>query len=177
MNASIRAARVEDLAGINRIYNHYIDGSTATYAEAPMSQAERLAWWHGHEGRYPVLVAEGGNGELLGWASASEYRPRAAYRFTVEDSVYLRPDLPGRGLGTQLLRALLEASARRGFRTMLAFISADQQPSLAVHRKAGFVDVGCLRRIGFKFGRWLDVAILQVELAAAADDDSQAGRS
>jgi phosphinothricin acetyltransferase len=163
MSSRIRPAQTGDLAAINEIYNHYVTTSTATFAEEPTGAAERQQWWLEHEARYPVLVIEADR-RLIGWASLSPYIRRSAYRFTVEDSVYLRPEVCGRGLGRALLGELLEAGRAAGFRTVLALICTEQLPSLRLHAGLGFREAGRLIRVGYKFERWLDTVIMQRDL-------------
>jgi phosphinothricin acetyltransferase len=160
MNPSIRDARLGDLPAINDIYNYYVSNTTATFHEQPMSIEERRAWWAEHEGKYPVLVAESA-GQLLGWAELSCYSGRCAYRFTVEDSIYLQPEACGQGLGRSLLAALLDRGAGADYHSVVAVIGAESEPSIGLHRALGFREVGWLREVGFKFGRWLDVVIMQ----------------
>lgn len=160
MDCTIRDARLDDLDAINEIYNESVLNSTATYDETPVSRAARLEWWHEHGPAYPVLVAER-DGQVLGWASLSRHKERCAYRFTVESSVYLRPDARGQRLGTRLMTALLERVPSLGYHSVIAGVSADQEVSLRLHRGLGFVQVAHFREVGFKFGRWLDVIYLQ----------------
>jgi phosphinothricin acetyltransferase len=160
VNPSIREARPADLAAINEIYNHYVLHSAATFHEQPVSTEERLAWWAEHEDRFPVLVAEEGD-RLLGWAALSPYTGRCAYRFTVENSIYLRPEACGSGLGKVLLTTLLERGRAAGFHSAVAIAVAEGEASLRLHAAAGFREVGRLREVGYKFGRWLDVVLMQ----------------
>jgi L-amino acid N-acyltransferase YncA len=163
MTPRIRPAQAEDLPAINEIYNHYVAASTATFAEEPVDATERQRWWIEHAGRYPVLVVETDRG-LVGWASLSPYIRRSAYRFTVENSVYLRPEACGRGLGRLLLGELLEAGRVAGFRTVLALICTEQDRSVRLHEGLGFREAGRLVGVGYKFGRWLDTVIMQRDL-------------
>lgn len=163
----IRSATVADAGPISAIYNHYVLTSTCTFHELAESVADREVWIREHTGAHVVLVAEDADGEVVGWASLSRFHPRPAFRFTVEDSVYLREDRRGRGLGGKLLAELLNHAGRSGIRTIVAAISADQEASIALHRRSGFVEVGRLQAVGFKFGRWLDLVYMQVEVATA----------
>lgn len=156
----VRTATEADLSAINAIYNHYVVTSTCTYQLEPDSEAERAAWFAAHGERYPVLVAEC-DGDVRGWASLTPFRPRPGYRFTVEDSVYIRADCHGKGLGKQLLANLVDRANALGFRSIIAQISADQAASVSLHHAFGFERVGCLQDVGYKFGRWLDVILLQ----------------
>jgi phosphinothricin acetyltransferase len=113
------------------------------------------------DGKFPYLAAEI-DGAVAGYAYAALYRTRPAYRFTVEDSVYVAPDMQNRGIGRALLAALIEAATARGFRQMIAVIGdSEQAASIALHAALGFVPIGTFPNIGFKFGRWLDTVLMQ----------------
>jgi L-amino acid N-acyltransferase len=163
MTPPIRPATADDLPAINAIYNHYVLHSTCTYQLEPTSPDERQKWFDAHGPRLPVTVALAPDGVILGWASLSTFIGRPAYRFTVENSLYVHPDFLRQGLGRALLSDLLVRSDALGYRNILAVISADQTPSMTLHRQFGFRDAGMLLRVGFKFDRWLDVAFLQRE--------------
>lgn len=169
----VRPAETGDLATINDIYNHYVHTSTCTYQEEPEPIDTRRAWFDRHPPeRYPVLVACAASpgGEIVGWGALSPYRERSAYRFSVENSVYVRPDWQRRGVGSALLRDLVVRAKGIGFRTILAGIDAEQTASVALHAKQGFVQTAHLRQVGFKFGRWLDVYYMQLILTDEATD-------
>ena len=159
----IRLATADDLPAINAIYNHYVMRSTCTYQLEPTSAQERKQWFDAHGSRLPVTVVEAPDGSVIGWASLSTFLGRPAYRFTVENSVYVRHDFHRQGIGRVLLADLIRRSDELGYRNILAVISADQDASMALHRGMGFVEVGRLSRVGYKFDRWLDVAFLQRE--------------
>ena len=159
----IRLAIVDDLPAINAMYNHYVLHSTCTYQLEPTSREDRQKWFGDHGIRMPVTVALSAEGTVIGWASLSTFLGRPAYRFTVENSVYVRPELLRQGIGRALLADLIRRSDELGYRNILAVISADQEASMALHRGMGFVEVGRLLRVGYKFDRWLDVAFLQRE--------------
>ena len=160
---TIRPALREDCAAINDIYNHYVRHDTCTYQTEPDTLSERHAWFEKHGVGHPVLVAEGG-GEVLAWGALSAFHPRAGYRFSVEDSLYVRHDRQQRGLGKALLAELLRAARSHGHHTVIALISADKANSIALHEKFGFSSIGVLRQAGYKFETWLDVAYLQLML-------------
>ena len=162
---SIRLATSADLEAINAIYNHYVLHSTCTYQTEPATIEERRDWFAAHGSQYPVTVAERG-GEVIAWASLSRFHARAAYRPTVENSVYVRHDLLGQGIGTQMLADLVARAKSLGYHSMLALISGDQTPSVKLHERAGFTKVAQLREVGCKFNRWLDVVYLQKMLEA-----------
>lgn len=171
----IRPAALADLPAINAIYNHYVLHSTATYQEEPEPITGREAWFARHGPSHPVTVAVdasgtlGAAGAVVGWASLSPFHARSAYRFTVENSVYLHPDARGRGLGTRLLADLLDRGRALGHRSVVALIDADQPASIALHRRFGFAPAAHLNQVGFKFGRWLDVVYLQLMLDTSTD--------
>jgi len=132
----------------------------------PEAQAD---WIATHDGNpYAGLVAEVGEA-VVGYASLSPINPRPGYRPTVENSLYVHPDWQGRGVGRKLLAALIESAVAGGFRNIVALISADNEASLRVHRAQGFVDAGLLKAVGYKHGRWVDVAYLQLALDAAEE--------
>jgi phosphinothricin acetyltransferase len=167
MSFLLRPATAADLPAINDLYNHYVRHSTATYQLEPTTPAERDAWFAAHDSpgrsppRYPVSVAATGTGEVIGWGALGPFHPRAGFRFTAEDSVYVHPAHHRQGIGRALLQQLLAAAAAAGHRAVVAVISADQEASLRLHAAAGFVEAGRLRGVGHKFGRWLDVVYLQ----------------
>jgi len=166
---TIRPATPTDIPAICRIYADAVRNGTASFEiEAPdeveMARRQKTLL----DGGYPYLVAET-EGGLAGYAYAGAYRPRPAYRFSVEDSIYLDPGHHGRGIGRRLLDALIAESERRGFRQMIAVIGdSAQAPSIALHRAAGFEMIGTIRNVGFKHGRWLDSVLMQRALGAGA---------
>ena len=163
LDIQIRAATVADLRAINDIYNHYVGSSTCTYQEEPESMGDRSAWFAAHGDAHPITVAVVAD-EVVGWGSLSPYRERSAYRFTVENSVYVRHDVQRRGIGRLLLADLIERGRAAGHHTIVAVIDAEQAGSIALHLAMGFRDGGELRELGFKFGRWLNVRYLQLML-------------
>lgn len=153
-----------DIPAISAIYRHYVEHSTATFdleAPGPTYMAEKFG--HMTEAGHPVIVAERA-GDLIGYAYASTYRPRPAYRFTCENSIYLRPDATGLGLGRTLLGELITRSQAFGFKQMIAVITAESAASIALHEKFGFYTVGRHQALGLKFDRWLDVIHMQKAL-------------
>jgi len=159
----VRAARESDLEAINDIYNYFVLNSTCTYQEEPEPLEGRRAWFRHHGKRHPVIVAVE-DGEVVGWGSLSAYHPRSAYRNTVENSVYVHPGHHRRGIGSLLLKDLIVRARRLGHRAIIAGIDADQAGSVALHAKWGFEGAGRLRKVGLKFGRWLDVIYMQLSL-------------
>ena len=162
MSIALRPASLADIAAITRIYAHAVTHGTASFELQPPDEAEMTARMrHLLDGQFPYLIAET-EGAVAGYAYASLYRTRAAYRFTIEDSVYVAPERQGRGIGRALLAALIEASAERGYRQMIAVIGdSEQTASIALHAALGFAPVGTFANIGFKFGRWLDTVLMQ----------------
>ena len=157
---TIRDARAGDLDAINAIYNHYVEHSTCTWQYVPTTAAERRGWFVDRPATHPVTVVEQG-GEVVGYGSLGPFRPREGYRFTVENSVYVRHDCQRLGLGGALLADLLARAQTLGVRSVMAGISADQTGSIALHARYGFVEVGRIPEVGFKHDRWLDLLLMQ----------------
>jgi len=159
---SLRAATAADAPTTAAIYAHHVRTGTASFEIDAPDAAEMERRWRDVTSRgLPYLVAVS-NGEVIGYAYAGPYRPRPAYRFTVEDSVYVHREACGRGIGRVLLAALIEEAERAGARQMLAVIGdADNAPSIRLHAALGFHRVGLLERVGNKFSRWLDVVLMQ----------------
>jgi L-amino acid N-acyltransferase len=161
---SIRLASDGDLAAIDDIYNHYVRTSTCTAQYEPTTPDERRAWFVEHApGRHPVTIAEI-DGRVVGWGSLSRYHSRTGYRFTVENSVYVRHDQQRRGVGRALLDDLIVRARAAEHRTVIASIAGDQAASIALHARAGFVEVGRLRETVLKLETWLDVVYMQLML-------------
>jgi L-amino acid N-acyltransferase YncA len=157
----VRLADLDDADPIRDIYNLEVEGSTATFDLVPRTLDDQRQWLAARAGAFAALVAVGDDGEVAGFASLSPYKDRPAYRTTVEDSVYVRRDRQGHGVGSLLLRRLLEVASASGFHTVMARIEAGGAASLALHTACGFELVGVEREVGRKFGRWLDVAVMQ----------------
>jgi len=169
MTLSIRPATLADIPSITRIYEHAVRHGTASFELEPPDEAEMGRRMRALlDGGFPYLAAEA-DGELLGYAYAGHYRTRPAYRFTVEDSIYVAPQAQRRGVGRALLDALIVESEGRGFRQMLAVIGDSAHVgSIELHRAAGFRMVGTFENVGFKFGRWLDSVMMQRALGPGA---------
>ena len=164
----LRLATAADAEATRRIYNAEVVGSTATFDLRPRSRAEHERWLGHHLGAHPAVVAEvtTPDGPLVaGFAALSPYRERPAYATTVEDSVYVDAAWRGRGIGRALLADVVRRAAEHGFHTVIGRIEAGNAASVALHLACGFAEVGTERQIGRKFGRWLDVTILQRMLA------------
>jgi L-amino acid N-acyltransferase len=157
---TIRRATVEDLSAINTIFNYYVQHSTCTFQIEAETAEARLAWFAARTPEQPVIVAER-DGEVVGWASLSPHRSRGGYRQTAALSVYLRPEDQGQGIGKVLVRKLQDLAGEAGYHTLLGGVCTEQTASMRLHRSLGFVQVAHFREVGFKFGRWLDVAYFQ----------------
>jgi phosphinothricin acetyltransferase len=170
MKIRIRDATAADLPIICEIYRESVLTGTSSYELEPPSDEEMASRFAAITGQnYPYIIAEDGNGRVLGYAYASAFRTRPAYRYLAEDSVYVAPDARGMGVGSTLLDALMSATADLGIRQMIAVIGGASAASIAVHEKAGFKHVGRLPASGFKFGRWLDTVLMQIELGEGID--------
>lgn len=156
----IRLARVSDAEALRQIYNAEVTGTTVTFDLVPRSLADQEAWLEQRSGAHAVIVAER-DGEVIGFASLSPYRDRPAYSTSVEDSVYIRGDQRGTGVGRLLLDELVKLATQHGFHTVLARIVGGHEASIALHRSVGFEVVGTEREVGRKLGRWLDVVVMQ----------------
>lgn len=150
-----------DIPAIAAIYAHYVENSVATFdLSSPTERQMADKFGAMLEADHPVIVLEAG-GVARGFAYASTYRPRPAYRFTCEDSVYLAPDFAGRGLGSRLLAEVIARAGEKGFRQMVAVITASSANSIALHERYGFAHVGRHAALGFKFDAWHDVVHMQ----------------
>jgi L-amino acid N-acyltransferase YncA len=169
VDVAIRKVEESDADMIAAIYAHHVLNGTATYDVDPPSIDETLAKIRRVTGPgWPFIVAEV-EGLVRGYAYATQFRDRAAYRFTAEDSIYVHPDMTGRGVGKALLRALMDQSTAYGFRTIIAVIGGAEPASIAVHASCGFREAGRLKAVGFKFDRWLDSVYMQLELPRAGE--------
>lgn len=167
-SVTLRLATIGDAEQIRVIYNHEVMHTTATFDLVPRSLPDQEAWLADRTGAFAALVAvdlEDVEGHVVGFAALSPYKDRAAYRTSVEDSVYVRRDRNGEGIGSMLLQQLLEVAATSGFHAVFARINTAGDASIALHRKLGFEMVGIEREVGRKFNRWHDVALMQHLLA------------
>ncbi len=162
----IRAARERDLSSVRAIYNHYVTNSVVTFDERPSTlRSWRQKFAMLSKLKLPFLVAESPNGEILGYALVQPWASKSAFRYTVENSIYLGPSAGGKGLGAVLLQALIEACEEVGLREIVAVISdTGAEASVRLHEKFGFVEVGRMGRVGHKFGRDLGTIYLQKSL-------------
>ncbi len=156
----IRPAEKGDARAIAEIYNLEVETSTVTFDLRPRTIEEQEAWIEARSGAYVVLVAVE-DGEVVGFGSLSPYRSRPAYSTTVEDSVYVRRDRQGTGVGRALLEALVEAAAASGFHAVMARIVGGHEASIGLHAAVGFEIVGHERETGRKFNQWLDVILME----------------
>ena len=174
MSLQIRPTTPADLPAITAIYEHAVRTGTATFELEPPDLAEMTQRYEALvAGGFPYLVATL-DGGVVGYAYAGPYRPRPAYRFTVENSVYLDPKSQGKRIGTQLLQALIAESEKRGYRLMVAVIGdLANLASIGVHTRTGFEMVGTHQNVGLKFGRWLDTVLMQRPLGEGASSIPQ----
>jgi phosphinothricin acetyltransferase len=166
---SIRPAEQRDIAAITAIYAHSVRHGTASFEIEPPDEAEMARRRDAVlAGGYPFLVAER-DGEVVGYAYCGPYRVRPGYRWTVEDSIYIAPQVQKQGTGRALLTQLIGECEARDFRQMIAVIGDSAQlPSIALHQSLGFRQVGMLTAVGFKFGRWIDSILMQRALGKSA---------
>jgi phosphinothricin acetyltransferase len=167
--AKIRPAIEADLPAITAIYEHAVRFGTATFELDPPDLAEMTRRFRAlADGQFPYLAADL-DGAVIGYAYAGPYRPRPAYRFSVENSVYFDPKAQGRGIGKLIMQELIAQSEQRGFRQMVAVIGdSANAASIGVHRSTGFRMIGTCENVGFKFGRWLDTVMMQRDLGEGA---------
>lgn len=164
-NVQIRDALDTDLAGILRIYNDAVENSTAIWNDRIVDLDNRRAWLaERHDQGYPVLVAIDEEGQVAGYASFGPWRPHDGFRHTVENSVYVSPDHRGSGIGRSLMKALIERARMLDKHVMVAFIESENRASVHMHQQLGFIHVGQMRQVGCKFGRWLDLTMMQLTL-------------
>jgi phosphinothricin acetyltransferase len=172
----IRGATLEDAAAVGAIYGHHVLHGFGTFEEVPPTDADMA-------GRIasvlklglPYLVAEDEAGGVLGFAYAASFRPRAAYRYTAEESVYIRPDMVGRGVGKALVAEVIRICEAMGLRQLVAVIGdSENAASRALHRSLGFVEIGVGRAFGYKHGRWVDIVQMQRALGPGADTQPDA---
>jgi L-amino acid N-acyltransferase len=166
----VRPATVSDVPAITEIYNDAVRTTTGTFDTEPRSVEDRTRWFREHGDRHPIFVAEGDDG-VLGWGAVSAWSDRRAYDGTGEVSVYVAARARGRGHGRRLLDTLIASARGRGYHSLLARIADGNEASLRLHTSAGFVPSGVMREVGVKFGRRLDVHLLQRMLDEAGGPD------
>ena len=158
---ALRLAALADAERIRTIYNHEVLNTTSTFDLVPRTLEDQQAWLTDRSGAFAAIVAEDPDGSVLGFGALSPYKERAAYRTSVEDSVYVDRTCHGRGIGRLIVTELLHVAALSGFHTVFARIEASGTASRALHASCGFELVGVEREVGRKFHRWLDVAVMQ----------------
>jgi phosphinothricin acetyltransferase len=159
----IRPVAIDDAEAIRAIYNVEVLESTVTFDIVPRTLEAQQQWITEHLGGHPAIVAVEDD-RVIGFASLSPFKARAAYAPTVEDSVYLDRTARGRGVGELLLREIVALGSDHGFHSVMARIVGGHDTSIALHQKCGFQEIGCEREVGRKFGRWLDVVLMQCML-------------
>jgi phosphinothricin acetyltransferase len=173
---SVRTATETDLPHIREIYNHYVMNSTVTFDEERWTlRGLRSKFAHVQKLGYPFIVAVSSSDQVLGFAYVYPWKEKAAYRYTVENSIYLGPASTGKGLGTGLLRELMERSRQAGVKEIIAVI-ADRgaEASIRLHERFGFHQTGTMGRVGFKFDRWLGVVLMQKSLSTGKSQSANA---
>jgi len=169
----VRDAAAADIDGIVAIYNDAVLHTTAIWNEKTVDAANRAAWLADRQRvGYPVLVAIDDGGAVAGYASFGDWRAFDGYRHTVEHSVYVRKDCRGAGIGKTLMVALIDRARRIGKHVLVAGIDAKNAGSIEMHKKLGFEEVGLLKEVGTKFGAWLDLAFLQLQIDSRTDPDA-----
>ena len=156
----IRPAEIKDVPAIAEIYNDAILNTTATFDTEPKSIEDRVLWLKKHGTNYPVLIAEENN-IVVGWASLTQWSDRCAYEKTAEVSVYVHKDQRGKGIGKKLLEQLVAAGEKAGIHYMLARITEGNKTSIHLHELFGFTHIGVMKEVGFKFGKFLDVTLME----------------
>jgi L-amino acid N-acyltransferase YncA len=163
----LRGAAPADLPAITKIYNEAIRTTTATFDTKPQTLRQRLEWFRKHGKRHPVIVAEF-EGKVVGWASLTPWSERAAYDGTAETSFYVKSEFRGRGIGRALKRRTIDEARQLGFHSLIAQVAEGSDASLRINEAAGFKHVGTLKEVGYKFGKLIDVHILQKMLRRGA---------
>ena len=164
MNLQIRSAIESDVSSILSIVNHEIEHSTAIYDYEPRTIEIQLEWFRKKkEEGMPVIVGVS-DGKVIGFATYGIFRPKIAYRFSIEHSIYLAPEVRGMGAGKQLMNTLIDMARQKGFHTMIAGVDAANQTSYQFHKKLGFIEVARFREVGYKFDMWLDLVFMQLFL-------------
>ena len=172
MTYTLRDARHSDLDAITEIYRDSVENGRSSYElTAPTRDEMQQRFEAMVDKGYPYVVAEDSDGIILGYAYAGAYRPRPAYRWTVEDSIYIDKNARGQGLGRALLIELIARCRNLGFRQMIAVIGGPEEGSVALHRALGFEHIGTLQATGYKFGEWLDTEVMQLALGDGRHTD------
>jgi L-amino acid N-acyltransferase YncA len=157
---TLRAAKLDDLYGITEIYNEAIETTVATFDTEPKTLDERRKWFENHGPKHPVFVAEL-DGSVAGWASLSKWSDRIAYAETAEISLYVKEKFRGKGIGKKLLMSIIEEGGKIGLHTVIARIAHGNGASAHLHKLVGFDSIGVMREVGYKFGKRIDVHLMQ----------------
>ncbi len=157
---AIRHATIDDLDAITEIYNDAILKTVATFDTEPKTREDQKSWFECHGTKYPILVAEKNN-RVIGWASLSEWSDRCAYSDTAEISLYIKEEFRGQGIGKKLLKEILQEGQKGGLHTVIARIAEGSEISIHIHKSCGFEHIGIMKEVGRKFGRLLDVYLMQ----------------
>ena len=163
---TIREATSDDAEAIRLIYNHEVENETSTMDLVSRTLQTQREWIAARSGAFCAVVAVDSSGTVLGFGALSEYKDRSGYRSTVENSVYVRRDVARRGIGKQILLHLIETATVSGFHSVIARIEAQSLESRGLHSSCGFELVGIEKQVARKFGKWLDIAVMQKSLAA-----------
>ncbi len=163
MKVRIRNAKISDLGEMLTIYNEVVRTSPVTFDLNEQTLEEREEWFRQFNEKYPIFVAEH-DGEILGYACLTKFRPKPAYTDTVEDSVYIKKKARGNGVGSMLLTKLIREARQQGHHSIIAVIANDESSSVKLHEKFGFVKTGYIKEAGYKFGRWHDIHFYQLKL-------------
>ena len=163
---TIREATSDDAEAIRLIYNHEVENETSTLDLVSRTLETQREWIAARSGAFCAVVAVDSSGTVLGFGALSEYKDRSGYRSTVENSVYVRRDVARRGIGKQILLHLIETATVSGFHSVIARIEAQSLASRGLHSSCGFELVGIEKQVARKFGKWLDIAVMQKSLAA-----------
>lgn len=164
MNVIIRNATIEDVPQILEIVNHAILHTTSNYLYDVQTIENQLQWFEDKQNKkFPILVADY-DGKTIGFGTYGTFREKIGYQFTVEHSVYVAPEFVGKGIGKQLLLALIVLAKDEDYHTMIGGIDAANTGSITFHKKLGFVENGVIKEVGFKFGKWLDLQFMQLIL-------------
>ncbi|MED5545000.1 MAG: GNAT family N-acetyltransferase [Pseudomonadota bacterium] len=167
---TVEEASAKDAQSITEIFSHYVLKSTATFeTEPPGCDAVRQRIADLTQSGYPYLVSRDANGKVLGFGYAQRYGPRVGYRYSVETTVYVRPDCVRRGIGSALIKALIDECEARGFRQAFAVIASSEPASVILHARAGYRPVGTLEGAGWKHEQWIDVFLMQRKLGSGND--------
>ena len=165
----IREASEADLPALLAIYNHVIQNTTAVYTYEAQTMEARKAWYAGKlAAGYPVYVAEE-EGRVAGFSSYGPFRAWPAYKYTIENSVYVTEEHRGKGIGKLLIRPLIESARAKGYHAIIAGIDSVNEASIRLHASFGFAEVAHFREVGYKFGRWLDLTFLELLLDTPAN--------